>query len=200
MSGIAGVNACNFLLTFCHICWTWLSKQCLELIVITRSLMIDSPRSISEDLPPPTTPLPQKILIFREIELSRSSIEKFLIFSYFLFQEIETPKNVPYISGNGNRKNLLIFWEIKPLSPRLKKSKKSPPHLTKKKRKKNPYTSGKRNFKKLLIFSQKNVFLIFRETKMELPYISKSNSASSKKCLIFWKMELSAPQKIDKFL
>ena len=42
------------------------------------------------------------------MELSGSNIQKFLI-----FREMEIPKKIPYISGNGNAKKLLIFWETK---------------------------------------------------------------------------------------
>ena len=158
--------------------------------------MIDSPRSISEDLPPPTTPLPQKILIFREIELSRSSIEKFLIFSYFLFQEIETPKNVPYISGNGNRKNLLIFWEIKPLSPRLKKSKKSPPRLTKKKKgKKILILLEKGTLRNFLYFLKRMFFLYFGKRKWNFLIFQKVTLRVRKNVLYSEKWNCLSPKK-----
>ena len=33
-----------------------------------------------------------------------------------------TQRKIPYISGNGNPKKLLIFWEIELLSPSSKKN------------------------------------------------------------------------------
>ena len=54
------------------------------------------------------------------------------------------------------------------------------------------------NIKKFLIFSQKKAFLIFWGTETELSYFSESNFPSSKKNLIFWEMELSGLEKLNK--
>ena len=61
------------------------------------------------------------------MELSNSNIKKFLIFSQkkaFIFWETETPKKLPYISGNGNPKKLLTFQEVT-FRPQKKKKKHS---------------------------------------------------------------------------
>ena len=54
-------------------------------------------------------------LIFWEMELSSCNIKKFLVFSY-IFQERETLKNIPNISGNRNLKKHFIFQEQELLS------------------------------------------------------------------------------------
>ena len=73
---------------------------------------------------------------------------------------METPKKMPYISGNGNPKKLLIFWEKDLFSPSSRKLKKS----TQKKilifREVEQSNSKIKNF---VIFSQKKAFLIFPE-------------------------------------
>ena len=48
------------------------------------------------------------------------------------------------------------------------------------------------NIKKLLIFSQKNAFLVFWETKTELSYIS--GNINPRKLLIFQEVTFRAPK------
>ena len=47
------------------------------------------------------------------MQLSSSNVKK--------FNETETPKKIPYVSGSGNPKKLLIFWEMELFSPSSKK-------------------------------------------------------------------------------
>ena len=59
--------------------------------------------------------------VFREMELSSSNIKK----SYFSFSYIsgtETPKRVPYISGNENPGKLLMFQEVTFQARKIKKT------------------------------------------------------------------------------
>ena len=57
----------------------------------------------------------KKVLIFWEMELSSFNIKIFFIFSqkkvFLIFQEMETPKKILYILGNGT---LLYFSKRKP--------------------------------------------------------------------------------------
>ena len=57
----------------------------------------------------------KNFLIFWEMELSSCNIKKFLVFSY-IFEEMETLKNIPNISGNRNLKKHFIFQEQELLS------------------------------------------------------------------------------------
>ena len=54
-------------------------------------------------------------LCFGKMELSDPNIKKFLKFSqkktFLIFRETETPKKIPYISGNGT---FLYFAKRKP--------------------------------------------------------------------------------------
>ena len=52
----------------------------------------------------------RKSLIFQEMELLGSNIKK--------FQEMETPKKNPYISGIGNPKKASYFWEMEQSTPK----------------------------------------------------------------------------------
>ena len=52
--------------------------------------------------------------------------------------------------------------------------------------------------KKFFIFTQKKAFLIFRETKTELSYISVSNFPSLKNFLYFKKWKFLAPKDLTK--
>ena len=76
------------------------------------------------------------------------------------FRKRKLQKN-PYISGNGNLKKLLIFWEIKLYSPP---------------REKCVICQETKTQKKFLIFSQKKGFFIF----MELSNISGGTSKAPK--------------------
>ena len=58
------------------------------------------------------------------MKLSSSNIKKFLIVSYILGKR--NPQNILYISGNGNLKKLLIFWEMELFSPSSKNEKNVP--------------------------------------------------------------------------
>ena len=109
------------------------------------------------------------------MELSGSNIKKFLIFSqkkaFHIFREIETPKKIIYVSGNGTSlyfRKIFIFQEVTFLAQIIK-------------------LSGS-NIKKFLIFSQKKVFLIFQETDSPPP---PPPPPLPKKILILQEMELS---------
>ena len=107
------------------------------------------------------------------MELSGSSIKKFPIFSYILGSR--NPEKIPYISGNGNPKKLLIFREMELFSPTSK---------NRKFLQKISHAQGKWNFlililKNFLYFLKRKLFSYFRKRK------------TPKKFLIFQETELS---------
>ena len=89
------------------------------------------------------------------MELSGSNIKKLLYF--LIFRETETSKRIPYISGSGNPKKLLVFsaqaenkknsatLNTPPPPPPTTTTTTSPPPLPKKK-KKFEYISGNEAF------------------------------------------------------
>ena len=126
---------------------------------------------------PPDTPFKHKL---KEI---KSPPKKFLI-----FWKTGIPKKSSYISGNGNPEAPFIFSEMELLSPSLGKIKKIHPTKISSSKIKNFLIFQEMelfgsNIKKFLIFSQKKVFLIFRE--VELSYIL-GNRKPLKKFLIIW--------------
>ena len=63
--------------------------------------------------------LKRKLLLYFRKEKAR---KKFLMFqNFFIFQEKETPKKNPCISGNGNPRKLLIFQEVTIKVQKIKK-------------------------------------------------------------------------------
>ena len=83
-------------------------------------------------------------------------------------QETETPKKIPYITGNGNSKKLLIFWEMESFSQGLKKIKEIHPE-------KYSLYFGKCNFltlrlRNFLYFLNRKLFLYFlKERPLHFP-------------------------------
>ena len=83
-------------------------------------------------------------------------------------QETETPKKIPYITGNGNSKKLLIFWEMEPFSQGPKKIKEIHPE-------KYSLYFGKCNFltlrlRNFLYFLNRKLFLYFlKERPLHFP-------------------------------
>ena len=83
-------------------------------------------------------------------------------------QETETPKKIPYITGNGNSKKLLIFWEMEPFSQGPKKIKEIHPE-------KYSLYFGKCNFltlrlRNFLYFLKRKLFLYFlKERPLHFP-------------------------------
>ena len=55
----------------------------------------------------------KKFLIFQKMKLTNSDTVKFLIFSqkkaFLIFPKTETPKKIPYISGNENFEKILFI-------------------------------------------------------------------------------------------
>ena len=110
----------------------------------------------------------KKFLIFQQMELNGSNIKK--------FQETETPKKIPYISGNGNHTKAFYLLGNTTFQTRLEKI---------------SYTSVNRNPKKIsYIFLKESCsyapeetpkkFLMFQETELsyifpeELPKLQKT--------------------------
>ena len=96
---------------------------------------------------------------------SGSNIKNFLI-----FWEVEIPKKILHISGNGNPKKLLLFWKMELFSPSSKNKK---------------IHSEIIYYALISLHSQKNC-LIFQETKAPKKFVIFSQK---KAFLIFWEME-----------
>ena len=111
------------------------------------------------------------------MELSNSNIKKFIIFSqkkaFLIFRETKTPKQIPYISGNGA---FLYFRKHKP----KKSSYISGSNFLSSKDKKNPLL---------------NNFLYFGKWNFLAPSLKSSYTVSKKK-LLYFRKELAMPVKL----